>query len=476
MVQPSVRASRTRRVPPRIPAALLAVLLAASANATPMLPLPGAGGGAAPELQRAVTHLKAGEIASARRVTQDYVARQPGDAAGQEMLGHIRMQQGDLRGAGENLRRAVELDPQRASAWLRLSVSQAAVGRPAAARDSLQRAVAAGAAGEQANGLQARLDADIAAKEAQLRKARRALERGGAEEVARRLHEVVDLHFALERESAAVEILERYAARHPRDRTLGLLLAGTYAAVKQPQKALDETRRVAREHPESARAVYMQAKLLADMAQDHAALDALERSLAMDPGQVDAWIALSSVHHGHEGHADVHAESREALLRGLKANPESPALLLLLAEMQREEGELTAANATLRRLLRERHEDAVAMARLSLNLSASPAPHPESDRLAVEAARLEPDLPIVRHAVGRSRQVAGDWRAAITQLEPVCFGPGATGEVCLHLAQAFAAAGRSGEAAASARHAVALGLAGADAGAAKKLLEELNAS
>ncbi len=467
------RPAGTRRgVAARGCAALTALLLLAGAvAASPLLPPATSDSGSA-ELKEALARLQAGEPASARRLVRTYLLDRPDDAAGHELLGHVQFQQGDLQGAEGSFERALELDPGRASALVRLAITQAATGRPALARQTLDRAVAAGATAQQTGDLETRLARDIRKREAAVRRVERTVEAGGREEIARRLHDVVDLHFSLQQQHRAVEILEQYARRYPKDRDLGVLLAETYATLGEPRRALAEIRRVVRVHPEAARARFFEAKVLWSLAEQHDALDAIERSLALDPRQVDAWIQLSEMHHAHEGHgADVHEHSREALERGLTANPHSPALLVVLAEMQREEDRLDEANATLRAMLDERPGNGVGLARLALNLAEDPAQRDEVRRLARAAAQAEPELTLVRHAVARSRQLDGEQAEAVEMLEPICYGPQRTGESCLHLAQGFASVGRRNDAAAAAREALALGLVGRSEDAARALAE-----
>jgi Flp pilus assembly protein TadD len=92
-------------------------------------------------LETAQKHFSAGDLPAARRACQEVLRQSPDHVEALHLVGVIEIQSGNAAAAVEPLRRAVQLDATRASAWNHLGVALASMGRFDEATAAFRRAL-----------------------------------------------------------------------------------------------------------------------------------------------------------------------------------------------------------------------------------------------------------------------------------------------------------------------------------------------
>lgn len=212
------------------------------------------------------------------------------------------------------------------------------------------------------------------------------------------------------------------------------LLADSYNAQKQPQKAIERLTELVQGEPKSAPLQYLLAQY--DLADGKRAegRQALEAAKAANPGFTQADVALAGLDY-QEQHPD---DARRRLATVLAAEPRNVRALLLLASIQGETGNREDAIAKYREILDIDSRNLFALNNLAWTLGLDKPD--EALPYAQQADEIAPDDPAVQDTLGWIYYRKGIYQTAVQYLKNAV-ARGSTPRRQFHLAMSYIKAG-----------------------------------
>jgi tetratricopeptide (TPR) repeat protein len=324
-------------------AMVLAVLpLAASAQPPPLL-----------EPAAIVALLEAGDLSRAERELRRILGRTD-DASARDLLGIVLSRQGRLEEAEEQFSRAALLEPELLPPRQHLARLFLQQGREQDALTELRRAARLGPLEKDLALWLAEVDVSLgneAEAEAQLRSV---ADRGSVSA----LLELSRLHGRAGRNAMAAELVDRALALAPNSEQVLAARAKVSLVVEAPVPAIQALESLIRMHPTVAEYNYMLGVARLQIGEMAGSIEALQRSLELEPARPLTLIALGTTLNAQKRFA----EAAEAARHAIRLDPESAEALAALAEAEEGLGELEAAeeHATQALAREPRHGPALA--------------------------------------------------------------------------------------------------------------------
>jgi len=204
---------------------------------------------------------------------------------------------------------------------------------------------------------------------------------------------------------------EETIKNNPEDVRGPRILADTYLAQRQPERAEERLKEIVAEHPRSAPLAnllgiwYQNAKNLP------AARKAFEAALAADPKFVDAALPLARIDY-QEKHVDA---ARQRLLGVVAANPKNIPAQLMLASIAGDAGDQEEAVSRYRSVIALDSSNVTALNGLAYTLGSSDPD--EAMKYPQQAAELAPDNATVEDTLGWVYYKKAIYGRAVTYLE-----------------------------------------------------------
>ncbi|HLJ77239.1 MAG TPA: tetratricopeptide repeat protein, partial [Acidobacteriaceae bacterium] len=201
--------------------------------------------------------------------------------------------------------------------------------------------------------------------------------------------------------------------KSPEDLRALRLMVGTYNAEKQPAAAVQVVQNYAAQHPKSAPIQELLAELFMSNGQKPQAREALMAAKKANPGFVTADLSLAGLD-AEEGHFK---EALKTLSDVLARSPNNAAAQLLLAAVDEKSGNHTAADAAYRKVLQLDPSNIRALNNLAYNLAEYDNQSDEALQYAQKASELAPDTPAVENTLGWVLYKKGLYSMALSHLE-----------------------------------------------------------
>ncbi len=342
-------------------------------------------------LQRSALYVKWGKTAEAERDLNQVLHYQPDSPQAHYVLAHVYHEQGLQQHERQELNEALRLKPEMVAARLTLAKVFLASNEAKAALDLLnqtpaQQKTLAGVI-EQRNWALLATNATTEV-EAELKhdlQAGRVPELVTQEAVLKMMQH--DLPAA---RAAADEVLKS----RPDDVRAVEVIVNSYAAEKQPEKAMAILQQLTAEQPKSASLQFMAAKWYLRRGKAAEARRALELAKAADPKLVDADIVLAELDRS-EKRGDA---ARQRVAGVIAAYPKNVQARLLMAMLNEDSGNREAASQDYRAILDVDSSNIAALNNLAYHLAVEKPD--EALRLAQQAAELAPDSATVQDTLG----------------------------------------------------------------------------
>jgi tetratricopeptide (TPR) repeat protein len=227
---------------------------------------------------------------------------------------------------------------------------------------------------------------------------------------------------------------EEVLRRNPETIGAAQILADSYMAQKEPQKAIQRLTELAEGRPKSAGLQYLLAHYDLTNGRPTEARRAFEAAKAADPNFVQADLSLARIDYA-EKHVD---EARRRLAAVLNANPKNVAALLMLANIEAQTGDRNDAIAKYRTILAIDGTNVFALNDLAWSLAPD---HPdEALKYAQQAGEIAPDDAGVQDTLGWIYYRKGIYRTAVDYLKNAV-AKEATPQRQFHLAMCYMKAG-----------------------------------
>ena len=212
------------------------------------------------------------------------------------------------------------------------------------------------------------------------------------------------------------------------------LLGQTYAAQKQPEKAVERLQQAALQRPQSGALHLLLGRWLMNVGKSAEARTAFEAAKKAAPQSAAADMALARLD-VIQGTMDP---AREHLAVVMAAQPQNTAARLLLGEIAERTGDRTGAIAQYRAVLAIDHNSTQALNNLAYVLSKDDPD--EALKYAQQAGELAPDSPAVQDTLGWAYYRKGNYEGAIRYLKKAVEKEG-TPRRKYHLGMAYLKAG-----------------------------------
>jgi len=307
--------------------------------------------------------VEAGDLAAAERELRRMLAVAD-SAAARDLLGVILVRAGDRAAAERELRRALELEADHFPARVNLGRLLLQQQRLDEAKRELQAAARLAPLDRELSIALARLEigsGEIGRGEGRLRAAAEGeggpgtrLGAGSAKHSARAAQGSAHARFELARSLArrgenreALAELERALELAPNAEDLLSARARVLLALQTPVPAIETLAALTRMHPEVAEHAYLLGVARLQIAETTTGIEALQRSLELDPRQPLAHIALGLAFKEQK----EYARAKDSLLASLQLLPGNVDALVALAEAEEALGELELAERRVERTL-----------------------------------------------------------------------------------------------------------------------------
>jgi Tfp pilus assembly protein PilF len=212
------------------------------------------------------------------------------------------------------------------------------------------------------------------------------------------------------------------------------LLGQTYAAQKQPEKAVERLQQAALQRPQSGALHLLLGRWLMNVGKPAEARTAFEAAKKAAPHSTAADMALARLD-VIQGTMDP---ARQHLAVVMAAQPQNTAARLLLGEIAERTGDRTGAIAQYRAVLAIDHNSTPALNNLAYMLSKDDPD--EALKYAQQAGELAPDSPAVQDTLGWAYYRKGNYEGAVRYLKKAVEKDG-TPRRKYHLGMAYLKAG-----------------------------------
>ena len=385
-------------------------------------------------LMRSQLLLRSGKAAEAQKDLEQVLHYKPDSAEAHFAIALAYAAQGLEQNAKRELTRAVELKPALLDARIALARTYTQENQPKAAIELL----------DQAPNSQINLAPVMVERNWAL------LARGDTEKMKPLLASALASHrepvFVLQQALLRFEEKDYAGARASAEETLkampddvraARIIAETYGAQKQNEKATERLTEIARSHPNSAPYQHLLGLWQTKVGNRAGARQAFEAALAADPAFVPAELALADMDR-NENHSDAAAQR---LNRVLARDPKNNGALMLMAELDMAAGNRNDAIARYRTVLSSNPTNVMALNNAAY-LLAFDNPD-EALTLAQRAAEAAPDSPAIQDTLGWVYYRKGIYRSAINYLS-AAVSKEPTPRRQFHLAMSYIRAGDSG--------------------------------
>ena len=199
--------------------------------------------------------------------------------------------------------------------------------------------------------------------------------------------------------------------RNPTEITAAVVLADSYAAQKQPMKAIETLAKLAQGHPKSAPLQQLLGQQYQQIGKLREARKAFEAAKSADPAFLQADLSLADIDRA-ENHLDA---ARQHLMRLIAADPKNVRALLILASMEGDEGNRVESIKTYRTVLGIDRKNLVALNNLAYALAVNKSD--EALKYALQAREIAPDNAAVEDTLGCVYYRRGNYREAVRYLK-----------------------------------------------------------
>ncbi len=222
--------------------------------------------------------------------------------------------------------------------------------------------------------------------------------------------------------------------RNPVEITAAVVLADSYAAQKQPLKAVESLAQLAQGHPGSAPLQQLVGQRYLRIGDLRQARKALEAAKSADPGFLEADLALADIDRA-ENHPDA---ARQRLMRLIGADPKNVRALLILASLAGDAGNRAESIKTYRTVLDLDGKNLIALNNLAYALAMNNPD--EALKYALQAREIAPDSAAIADTLGCVYYRKGNYREAVRYLK-VATAKEPTPRRNFHLAMSYLKAG-----------------------------------
>lgn len=249
-------------------------------------------------------------------------------------------------------------------------------------------------------------------------------------------------YVAQRRPADALAPLERAATLNPKQAEPLALLVDAQIALGQKDRALATAERLLRLQGETPAAYLVFAVVNEKLDRPAEALEAYQRVLDKEPGQLAAARARASL----LARQQRVPEAARLLEDTAAKHPKAPEPLVDLAQIEERAGNVPGAVAAYRRALERAPDNAILLNNLAYLLAADPAGRDEAGRLAERAQGLAPQSPVVADTLGWILYLKGDLPRAEAILAAAAKAAPGVAEVRYHLGMVYAKQGKVPEA------------------------------
>lgn len=167
----------------------------------------------------------------------------------------------------------------------------------------------------------------------------------------------------------ALNFTAQQAEKYPYEYSVRLLNVTLLTYLEKNQQALQELTAMTQDFPKQAKPFFMASVLHWQHGDQQIAIKEMDRSLELDPSNLQGWLMLSQMHHDQEGHGlNVHKGSLQALIKASSFHPTNTDLLYRIATTYEEENKTEKAIEFWSKLLKLEPANARAISGKVINL------------------------------------------------------------------------------------------------------------